>query len=385
MAKSDFNRVYKFCKLLHIDIIKNEIEGKIKGYSLDAMKSENGSFISTFHKGEKDSIILTTSFNSISLTKYNEFSVERITVDENMLMTNISVEKREKGVIYSTLQKQFAPSSRFGNQIVLVDLAEQRLTFTKEKLEELFSNFDFDTSRLMKYLLKFKVIERKVNLKEQSDYFNEFSTHMNYYYSTLDNPRKYVNNIYPTKTFLNGQEISSTYDIVDGKNKLYRIYNLYRGIINLENENDINAIHLGLLNPNGFYLMSLEGITEKENSLVGESLQRTSEDYINYIKEMLNNRFGYTGDINLSRESILAGILYQMSGPEIAKREIERKLGIPYSEFEELDLDEQHKLIEQKTGKKFTKEQIDREIDMITASKPKRILMKIFKPLNKKR
>lgn len=404
MANLNLDKVYKYCKLLHIDIVKDEIEEIIKDYTLEEVKFENGNFVSTFHKGEKNSIILTTSFNNISLTKFNESIVERITIDDNMLMTNVSVEKREKGVIYSILQKQFGYSNRFGNQIVLVDLAEQRLAFTREKFEELFNNVDFNTSRLTHYLLKFKTSERKVDLKEKSDYYSEFSTHMNYYYSTLDNPRKYVNNIYPSKTFLNGQDISDIYDTVDGKDKLYRIYDLYRGIINSRNENDINAINLGLLNPNAFDLMSSEGITENEESLVGKSLQITSEDYINYIKELFNNRFGYTGKIDLNRESILTGILYQMSGPERAKREIERKLGISYSEFEQLDLDEQHKLIEEKTGKKLkpdyrlyidgipmdedhiiTREQIDRELDMMTASGPKRILMKIFKPLNKKR
>ena len=38
---------------------------------------------------------------------------------------------------------------------------------------------------------------------------------------------------------------------------------------------------------------------------------------------------------------------------EYAKKEIEESLGIPYDEYEKLDIDEQHKLIEKKTGKKF--------------------------------
>ncbi len=87
-----------------------------------------------------------------------------------------------------------------------------------------------------------------------------------------------------------------------------------------------------------------------------------------------------------------------MSAVEIAKREIERKLGIPYEEYEKLDIDEQHKLIEQKTGKKFkydtrlyidgipidedhiiTREQIDRKIDEVVESGPKRLLKRIFR------
>lgn len=248
------------------------------------------------------------------------------------------------------------------------------------------------------------MLERKVNITEQCDYFTKFSTHMSYYYSTLDDARKFKDTIYSTKTFLNGQDISRIYDTVDGKDKLYRIYDLYKWIINSRNENDINAINLGLLNSDAYDLMSLKEITEKEDLLVGESSQKYSEEYIDYIKEMLNDKFGYTGNIDLSRETIVTGIVYQMSGPERAKREIERKLGISYDEFEQLDLDEQHKLIEQKTGEKIKpdfrlnideipmdnnhiikNEQANLDIEMITASTPKRILKKIFKPLNRKR
>ena len=38
---------------------------------------------------------------------------------------------------------------------------------------------------------------------------------------------------------------------------------------------------------------------------------------------------------------------------EYAKKEVEKIIGIPYEEYEKLDIDEQHKLIKKKTGKKF--------------------------------
>ena len=112
---------------------------------------------------------------------------------------------------------------------------------------------------------------------------------------------------------------------------------------------------------------------------------------------MLYDKFGYKGDLSLDRESVLSGILYKMSGPEMAKRSIEMKLGIPYSEFEKLDLHEQHRLIEEKTGKKIkpddrlyideipidedhiiTREQVDKRLDELTSSGPRKILKRIF-------
>ena len=139
-------------------------------------------------------------------------------------------------------------------------------------------------------------------------------------------------------------------------------------VVQFENENDINLINLGFLSQDAFDFRTLRGIPEQEDFIVGPSLISVSDDYINYLKELFNNKFGYKGDLELSRSSILSGITYQMSGPELAKRQIDRKLGIPYEEYEKLDIEEQHKLIEQKTGKKVKTEIV-----------PKRLLKRLFK------
>lgn len=93
----------------------------------------------------------------------------------------------------------------------------------------------------------------------------------------------------------------------------------------------------------------------------------------------------------------------KLSGAELAKKELEKELGIPYSEFEMLDLDEQHKLIEEKTGKKIkfdnrlyidgipmdddhiiTREQVNKRIEEITATGPKKVLLKFAKHFKRK-
>ena len=50
----------------------------------------------------------------------------------------------------------------------------------------------------------------------------------------------------------------------------------------------------------------------------------------------------------------MKAIKHKLSAVETSKRTVERMLGIPYQEFEQLDIDEQHKLIEAKSGKKLT-------------------------------
>jgi len=398
--QNKLNLAYKASKLFKNEIIKNEIEQNLYGYSLKNVEFKNGEWVCSYTNEIDNYIILRISFGNINIQKYTNNKVERITIDKNLVLSHRIIDKRGNGLIYSIIKKQFAPSERFNNQTLLVDLIEQRYTLTKENIESLMDNINFDNDRLMHFLLKLRMLENKVDLKEKCDYYSKFSTHMNYYVN-WDGGRKIKDNIYPTRTYLNGQELSNMYDI-DGVDKLYRIYDLYRGIINPRNETDINQIHLGFLSPDIYDLKSLKGITKQEDLLVGKAQDTISEEYMVYLKQMLDDKFGYKGNLTFDRETILSGILYQMSGPEMAKRNIERTLGISYSEFEKLDLNQQNKLIEQKTGKKLkpdyrlridgipindehiiTEEQANKRIDELTSSGPKKILKRFLNCIKK--
>ena len=391
---------YKYCKLLKVECIKKELDAQLEGYKFENIEWKNSEWTVHYKDQNKAYIILSISFNKFSIMKNTDHQAERISIDENMLLTDRIIDKRQNGVIYSIVQKQFTPSSRF-NQIVLADLIEQRFTITREKIKNLLKSVDFDSIGLTNLLLKLKMLENKVDLKSQSDFYSEFSTHMNYYFN-WEGGRKITDNIYPTRTYLNGEEVSSIF-VLDGPDKLYRIYDLYNGIISPRNENDINCIHLGLLSQDAFNFKELKGINEHEDVLVGAPLVNEKDTYIDYLREFFDQKYGYKGSIKLDRDSMLLGITYQMSGSEKAKREIEKKLGISYSEFEQLDFDEQKKLIEQKTGKKIqydyrlhidgipmdedhiiTREKIDRQIDTLNSSGPKKILKRLLRPFNKR-
>ena len=391
---------YKYCKPLKVECIKKELDTQLEGYAFKSIERQNGEWTACFERPNEAHIMLSISLDSFSVLKTTATRIERIAIDGNLLLTYRTLDKRQNGIVYSIIQKQFAQSSRF-KQFVLTDLVEQRFTLTRDKINCLSENVDFNNTRLAHLFLKLRMLEGKVDLKSQSDFYSEFSTHMNYYLD-WEGGRKIKDNIYPTRTYLNGEEVSNIFD-VDGPDKIYRIYDLYNGIINPRNENDIKSINLGFLSQNVFNYKQLKGISEQEDSLVGASLVKVSDTYVNYLREFFDQKLGYKGKIGLDRDSMLLGITYQMSGPERAKREIERKLGIPYSEFEQLDFDEQHKLIEQKTGKKFkydyrlyidgipidedhiiTREQIDRQIDELTSSSPKRFLKRLLRPFNKK-
>ncbi len=337
---------YKCCKPLKVECIKKELEMYLEGYTFKSIERQNGEWTVYFEGANEDNVMLSISFNNLRIMIDNDRKTERIAIDKNMLLTDRIIDKRQHGIVYSIIQKQFGSSNRF-KQIVLTDLVEQRFTLTRDRINSLLKNADFDNIRLSNLLLKLRMLENKVDLKTQSDFYSEFSTHMNYYFE-FDGVRKIKDNIYPSRTFLNGEDVSDIF-VVDGSDKLYRIYDLYSGIINHRNENDINSINLGLLSQDVFNLKELKDISNKEDSLIGRSLANVDYAYINYLREFLNRKFGFKGNIKLDRDSMLLAITYQMSGPEII----------------------------------ITKEQIDRQIDQQVSSNSKKFSKRLLKPFNK--
>ena len=117
------------------------------------------------------------------------------------------------------------------------------------------------------------------------------------------------------------EEVSRLYDIVDGPDKLYRIYDLYHGIINPRNELDINCISLGLISPYAFGLRTLRKIDKQEEQLVGKSNVLVSDDYCNYVSNLLKDKYNCNIDKDLSRDSILEGIGYCLTEQEEKAKE----------------------------------------------------------------
>ncbi len=58
-------------------------------------------------------------------------------------------------------------------------------------------------------------------------------------------------------------------------------------------------------------------------------------------------------NLSSDKKSILSEIACKKSGSELAKRELERILGISYDEYKKMNTDERYKLIKKRTGKKL--------------------------------
>ena len=273
----ELDRAYKFCYLLHIDIIKNELANIIKGFELISGKKNNGGWEFTF-KNELEQLNLYMTHNEISIYRKGVNYYQFINLNKLMLMQEYKVEKREKGIFYQMIKKQFSQVNVFDNDIILTDLMEDRFILTEEDLIK-YNLDDDDLKSCLVYLIT-KAYE--YDFKNDIASNSSFSTHL------------IKNN---SKTYLNGRDISDIYEL-KGKNAVKRIYNLYQGIINEENIGDLENIGKGLLNEEAYDLKGLKGIKERENFLVGESYE--DDKYLrNYLSKL-----GYK-DKKINRDIVL--------------------------------------------------------------------------------
>lgn len=152
------------------------------------------------------------------------------------------------------------------------------------------------------------------------------------------------------KIYLKHENVSSIFDAVNGFDTVNRVYDLYRGIINTKNEKDIDLIHAGLLSQDAYDLKGLKGITKKEDSMVGMPLDgvRVSTEYTNYLKQLFS-KYGYNGDLQLDRDSILNAITYHEPETELTSKQ-----------------------------KDYVKSQTDIQTNETVKNKPKRLLRRLF-------
>ena len=370
--KKELKKTAKIFPLLKSACIEEEIFKNIEGFELTKSLKQNNGLILFFEKNT-NKITIFVQPNSIILTKNLNNLVEEITINTNLILNDRTIEKRPQGLIYTKIQKQFSNSKTF-NEIVLSDLIEQRYTLTTNKLYSLYKDFNTQKKSLENLLSVIKSAEEKKMLNNYIDLYTEFSTHRNYFFSSKNSP--YKDKIYPTRTYLNSEDFSYLFNIT-GKDNLYKIYDLYNGKINNRNEQEILLINQNLLNEDAYYLRELKGLNYLEDSLVGKS-EDLDTTYLRYLETFFDTAFGYKGAIALDRDTLLKGITHHMSGIEHAKRYIEKKLGLSYYDFEQLDIDEQNKLIKEKAkekliNKNFLNDYLKEKLENLI-NKPKELL-----------
>lgn len=315
---------------LFLEDYKNEFGDILNGYDLD--KCYDSKIIFKNKDGEEIEILF--SDESVHFTRKNEienYSAILYLPKENEGMPVIriletNVEKRDNGVIIDYVTKFYDYTTYSTTERNLVDLEVERYVVTDKNLD-----YEF-------------ILNDKLGIKEMSSFSSFFETHMRNVIS--DGLRKYSNTPYSNVTLENGKDISAIYAIVDGADKLSRIYDLYRGIINKQTADDIYAINLGLLSVWGFDYKRKVGTTKLEDELVGITKVKRSDEEILVAQDLFRNRIGYRLPVDLNDRALLTKIItYEPTAIDISKSTIERMLGISYEEFDALDFDEQQELI----------------------------------------
>lgn len=249
-------------------------------------------------------IIATMTDDSINFTSENDDIEKYITFKiPDSKVSNIEVietikEKRPKAYIIEKLEKVYGFTKFSNGERYLIDLNSKRYVMN-------YDNFLFKS-------LDDNYLEQKCIMKTL------FESHM----KTANKVRWYTDFPYSTKTILNNQDISKIYDIVEGKDKISIIYDLYNGIINKRNENDILAIHLGLLNKEALGYKQQIGITEQEDSICGQFNNNPYKQDTKFINHLIQDRIGYNYPFDCDDLSSLIN-------------------AITYDGFEQLDMNEQ--------------------------------------------
>ena len=273
--------------------------------------------------------------------------------NEYVKVIDVIKEERDNGCIVEVIEKNYDFTIESEDEKVLVDLISNRYVFDKN-----ISIYDINN------------FEQLCNMK------TTFESHSKTLLKPVDSLRWYTDSPYSTYTKINGEDISYIYDVVNGTDKIYRIYDLYNGIINERNSDDIFSIHLGLLRKAAFGYKEINGINSKENEICGDCKKSLSTQESTFVYNLINKRIGYKKRFDIyDINSIIEAITYEETAPEIAKDLLERELGIPYEEFDKLDCDEQHKILQ--VHKKILKPTKKDEVLMMIGSGEHSIFIKV--------
>lgn len=334
---------------------KNVFKDIINGMTIKSLKGNNIIF-----KDSKGNEIISEIINDSIIFKFN--NKKNITVklpqnneNECVNVTEVVKEERANGCIIEVIEKKYGYSLDSENEKILVDLISFRYVFDK--------NVSIDDINKFEQLCKMKTI---------------FESHFKTLQKPVDTSRWYTDSPYTTYTKINDEDISYIYDVIDGDDKIYRIYDLYNGIINERNSEDIFSMHSGFLRKSALGYKETNGITAKEDEICGNYKKSLSIEESTFIYNLIFKEIGYKKQFDIyDINSIIEAITYKKTATENAKDTLERELGIPYEEFAKLDCDEQHKILQ--THKKISKPIKNDKVLMMIGSGEHSIFIKVKK------
>lgn len=223
----------------------------------------------------------------------------------NPMINKFICEKRERGIIITETREYYDWTQFTAKEKLPADLYEYRYVFGNDNIKAIYDNIT---------PVQFEFINKNnINLinYNSADFRTDFEVHMKTYRRSFEGV-VFTDGMYSVIAKFNDKDVSFCYDLVDGPDKIKRVHDLYNGIINEDNKDDIKAMNLDLMYTDGFDLRSYLGFTDKEDVFLGDPLEPT-EEYKNETKRILKSRTGYDGEIKYDRDSLLNCICYESS------------------------------------------------------------------------
>lgn len=232
-------------KTIFADVLEDFTLEKVEGKQIilqDKNKNEfriglTGDYVNCYYKDEITERKITFKL----LDKKDDLS--------NIKVVEIKKENRPNGCIIEEITRTFVMSKFPKEERVLMDLVSQSYVFNK--------NIEFN---------KFYDIEYR---EANSLFQTTFESHMK-----ITSPES-------VEILLNGEDISTIYQDVEGKNVISRIFDLYNGNITKRNEQDYKVNGLNMIEMKKIGYKEISGITEQENEICGASLlPKNSEEHV---------------------------------------------------------------------------------------------------------
>lgn len=320
MEKADYKKMKQYSNLLKDENIIIVLEKMLRDYELKNIEVHNNFITIDLDSHNDDKIVLELSKENIKLRTENKKEINIKTIIEGPVINEVNYEWRPSGIIVTNVTKIYDYSIFSKKEKIPVDLISKRYAISDKKLNTLYPELDLDCMYDYNIGELYEIItccEDDASLATLADLVNTFETHMRHSIC-YDGVRMASDTIYSTHTYLNQEDVSSVYDIVNGPDKLLRIYDLYNGIINERNMNDIYSIHLGLLKEDAFGLKEVKGITAMEDSIVSPSSIQKDESYYQNMAKLFSEKLDFHGKILWNnRTSLIEAVKYPMPAVEI--------------------------------------------------------------------
>lgn len=219
----------------------------------------------------------TAKFDCLAFTYRVDYYFEGyiFKCDEDEIVVNqIKIDQHRHGYLVEIITKLYGKSRFDKNKKALLDLESTTYIVVDNAYEYLFDE-DY--------------------LREHSLLTTTFSAHMKGFKQVEGEAREIASTIYPSHVYFNDKDISSTYEFIDGIDKVSRIYNFYIGNVDKDSE-DLKILDTGLADANSLcYRKRMIG--NKVVELIGEKMDY---DILDQMGQDLIARYGKNRPVKVS-------------------------------------------------------------------------------------